>query len=117
MPRRPAKVAQGEILRVIRAAKEAGAAEVVIDSGFATRLFRCYDTKLPASDHGVGIAPGRIACHLASRARRSREGRYRRRGIIGRNPATGFFGMRRDAGATRMANSDQVVNEQVASRQ
>jgi hypothetical protein len=36
--------------------------------------------------------------------------------IIGRNLATGFFGMRRDAGATRMANSDQVVNEQVASR-
>jgi len=31
MPRRPAKVTQGEIARVIRAAKEAGAAEVVID--------------------------------------------------------------------------------------
>jgi hypothetical protein len=36
---------------------------------------------------------------------------------LGENLATGFFGMRRDAGATRMANSDQVVNEQVASRQ
>jgi hypothetical protein len=33
MPRRPAKVTQGEIARVIRAAKEAGAAEVVIDEG------------------------------------------------------------------------------------
>jgi hypothetical protein len=31
MPRRSAKVAQGEIVRMIRAAKEAGAAEVVID--------------------------------------------------------------------------------------
>jgi hypothetical protein len=31
MPRRPAKVTQGEITRVVRAAKEAGAAEVVID--------------------------------------------------------------------------------------
>jgi hypothetical protein len=29
MPRRPAKVTQGEIARVIRAAKEAGAAEVI----------------------------------------------------------------------------------------
>jgi hypothetical protein len=27
-----------------------------------------------------------------------------------------FFGMRGDAGATRIANSDQVVNKQVASR-
>ena len=31
MPRRPAEVTQGEIARVIRATKEAGAAEVVID--------------------------------------------------------------------------------------
>lgn len=31
MPRRPAKITQGEIARVIRAAKQAGAAEVVID--------------------------------------------------------------------------------------
>jgi hypothetical protein len=31
MPRRPVKITQGEIARVIRAAKEAGAAEVVID--------------------------------------------------------------------------------------
>lgn len=36
--------------------------------------------------------------------------------ILGRNLATGFFGMRRDAGETRIANSDQVVNEQVTSR-
>jgi hypothetical protein len=33
MPRRAAKITQGEIARVIRAAKEAGAAEVVIDGG------------------------------------------------------------------------------------
>jgi hypothetical protein len=32
MPRRPAKVIQDEIARAIRAAKEAGAAGVVIDS-------------------------------------------------------------------------------------
>jgi hypothetical protein len=31
------------------------------------------------SGRGVGIAPGRIACRSASRARRIREGRYRRR--------------------------------------
>jgi hypothetical protein len=31
MPRRAAKIAQGEIARVIRAAREAGAAEVIID--------------------------------------------------------------------------------------
>jgi len=31
MPRRPDKVTQGEIARVIRAAQEAGAAEVIID--------------------------------------------------------------------------------------
>jgi hypothetical protein len=30
--------------------------------------------------------------------------------------ATGFFGMRRDAGAIRIANCDQVVNAQIASR-
>ena len=31
MPRRAAKITQGEVARVIRAAKEAGAAEVIID--------------------------------------------------------------------------------------
>jgi hypothetical protein len=31
MPRRAAKITQGEIARVIRAAREAGAAEVIID--------------------------------------------------------------------------------------
>jgi hypothetical protein len=37
--------------------------------------------------------------------------------ILGRNLTIGFFGMRRDAGATRITSSDEVVNEQLASRQ
>lgn len=38
MPRRPAKVTQADIARVIRAAKEAGADEVVIDVSGQIRI-------------------------------------------------------------------------------
>lgn len=43
MPRRPAKVTQGEIARVIRAAKEAGAVEVVIDGEGQIRVVLSAD--------------------------------------------------------------------------
>lgn len=49
MPRRPAKITQGEIARVIRAAKEAGAAEVVIDGEGQIRI--------PLSLNGVASPP------------------------------------------------------------
>ncbi|WP_283814269.1 hypothetical protein [Bradyrhizobium aeschynomenes] len=38
MPRRPAKVTQADIARAIRAAKEAGAAEVVVDTDGVIRI-------------------------------------------------------------------------------
>ncbi|QHP69809.1 hypothetical protein EI171_22435 [Bradyrhizobium sp. LCT2] len=38
MPRRPAKVTQADIARVIRAAKEAGADEVIIDVSGQIRI-------------------------------------------------------------------------------
>ncbi|MGJ5135744.1 MULTISPECIES: hypothetical protein [unclassified Bradyrhizobium] len=38
MPRRPAKVTQADIARAIRAAKEAGATEVVVDTDGVIRI-------------------------------------------------------------------------------
>ena len=38
MPRRPAKVTQADIARAIRAAKEAGASEVMVDGNGVIRI-------------------------------------------------------------------------------
>ncbi|WP_316204496.1 hypothetical protein [Bradyrhizobium sp. SZCCHNS3051] len=38
MPRRPARVTQADIARAIRAAKEAGASEVTVDTNGAIRI-------------------------------------------------------------------------------
>lgn len=38
MPRRPAKVTQADIARALRAAKEAGASEVVVDANGQIRI-------------------------------------------------------------------------------
>ncbi|WP_157083632.1 hypothetical protein [Bradyrhizobium manausense] len=38
MPRRPAKVTQADIARALRAAKEAGAGEVIVDAEGAIRI-------------------------------------------------------------------------------
>jgi hypothetical protein len=40
MPRRPAKVTQADIARVLRAAKEAGASSVIVDPEGAIRIAR-----------------------------------------------------------------------------
>ena len=47
MPRRVAKITQGEIARVIRAAKEAGAGEVIIDGQGQIRVV--LSSKAPAA--------------------------------------------------------------------
>ncbi len=57
MPRRPAKITQGEIARAIRAAKEAGAAEVVIDREGQIRVVLSLNatvtsTSPPKDEHG-----------------------------------------------------------------
>jgi hypothetical protein len=52
MPRRPAKVTQADIARAIRAAKEAGASAVTVDSAGIIRIALTASTApvLPATD-------------------------------------------------------------------
>ena len=40
MPRRPAQITQAEVARIIRAAKQAGATEVVVPVGDSTLIVR-----------------------------------------------------------------------------
>jgi hypothetical protein len=47
MPRRPAQVTQADIARVIRAAKQAGAAEVVVKIGEQSLIVRLAASENP----------------------------------------------------------------------
>jgi hypothetical protein len=53
MPRRPAQITQADIARVIRAAKQAGAAEVVIKVGDQSLIVRLT----PSTGVEVPLAP------------------------------------------------------------
>ena len=59
MPRRPAKITQADIARAIRAAKNAGAREVTVDSQGTIKITLGPDSIAPAdsSDHGRSWAP------------------------------------------------------------
>jgi hypothetical protein len=48
MPRRPAKITQADIARAIRAAKNAGANEVTVDSDGTIRIRLRPDSPIPA---------------------------------------------------------------------
>jgi hypothetical protein len=47
MPRRPAQVTQADIARVIRAAKQAGAAEVIVKIGEQSLIVRLAASESP----------------------------------------------------------------------
>ena len=62
MPRRPAKVTQADIARAIRAAKEAGAHSVTIDSEGLIRIELAENTgsnKLKRDSTKLGLSPRR----------------------------------------------------------
>ncbi len=55
MPRRPAQITQAEVARVIRAAKQAGAAEVVVQIGESSVLVRLAPST--GAEKGVAKEP------------------------------------------------------------
>jgi hypothetical protein len=59
MPRRPAKVTQADIARAIRAAKEAGAAQVTVDGEGVIRIALVAGTGsiVPITGHDQGWTP------------------------------------------------------------
>jgi hypothetical protein len=53
MPRRPAQITQADVARVIRAAKQAGASEVVVHVGEQTSIVRLA----PSTTSHKGLEP------------------------------------------------------------
>jgi hypothetical protein len=47
MPRRPAQITQAEVARIIRAAKQAGASEVVVKIGEQSVIVRLWQSTAP----------------------------------------------------------------------
>jgi hypothetical protein len=48
MPRRPARITQADVARVIRAAKQAGASEVIVPIGDKWLIVKLLPSKIPA---------------------------------------------------------------------